>query len=149
MTHLDLKLRQEQELQLLIDLHCYFKAYFKDADLTAAELGSNSGAALHRKYRKGEKFMDEELQTGSIDEINKIFRNKTKADVDFFETDIGAVMDFCLTTDLFVTFVRLCFAKAYLPRPERGHEVLHRWYAPPIASIPALKAAPRKLGPQS
>jgi hypothetical protein len=30
MTHLDLKLRQEQELQLLIDLHCYFKAYFKD-----------------------------------------------------------------------------------------------------------------------
>jgi hypothetical protein len=70
-----------------------FKGYFKDADLTAAELGSNSGAALHRKYRKGEKFMDEELQTGSIDEINKIFRNKTKADVDFFETDIGAVMD--------------------------------------------------------
>jgi hypothetical protein len=30
MTHLDLKLRQEQESLLLIDLHCYFKAYFKD-----------------------------------------------------------------------------------------------------------------------
>lgn len=70
-----------------------FRPFFKDVDLASAELGSNSGAALHRKYRKGEKFMEEELQTGSIDEINKIFRNKTKADVDFFETDIGAVLD--------------------------------------------------------
>jgi hypothetical protein len=70
-----------------------FKGFFDSADLSAGELGSNTGAAMHRKYRKGEKFMGEDLQTGTIDEINKIFRNKTKADVDFFETDIGSIVN--------------------------------------------------------
>lgn len=67
--------------------------FFKDADLSPLELGSNTGAALHRRYKAGETFMDEELKTGTIDEINTIFRNKTGQDFDFFETDVFSIAD--------------------------------------------------------
>ena len=67
--------------------------FFKDGDLTSAELGQNSSAARFRKYKKGEKFMDVELQSGTIDEINAIFRKEAKVDFDFFETDLSSVVD--------------------------------------------------------
>ena len=69
------------------------KAFFKEADLAAGELGSNSGAAMFRKYKKGEKFMDEVLEFGTIDEINGIFRRKAGVDFNFFENDIATIMD--------------------------------------------------------
>lgn len=67
--------------------------FFKDADLSPIELGNNTGAALHRRYKAGEDFMGEELKTGTIDEINTIFRNKTGQDFDFFETDVFSIAD--------------------------------------------------------
>ena len=67
--------------------------FFRDADLSPMELGQNTGAAMHRRYTAGGEFMGEELKTGTIDEINKIFRNKTGQDFDFFETDIFAIAD--------------------------------------------------------
>lgn len=70
-----------------------FKQFFKDEDLTSAELGKNAEAARFRKYKKGEKFMDVELQTGTIDEINTIFRKEAQVDFDFFETDLASVAD--------------------------------------------------------
>ncbi|CAB4152089.1 hypothetical protein UFOVP587_50 [uncultured Caudovirales phage] len=69
------------------------KAFFKDADLAAADLGSNSGAAMFRKYKKGEKFMGEVLNSGTIDEINTVFKRVAKVDYNFFENDIATIMD--------------------------------------------------------
>lgn len=69
------------------------KVYFKEADLAAGDLGSNGGAAMFRKYKKGQKFMDEVLEFGTIDEINTIFRRKAGVDFNFFENDIATIMD--------------------------------------------------------
>jgi hypothetical protein len=67
--------------------------FFRDADLTATELGQNTGAAMHRRYVKGEEFMGETLQKGTIQEVNEIFRRKTGENFDFFETDIFSIAD--------------------------------------------------------
>lgn len=67
--------------------------FFRDADLSPMELGQNTGAAMHRRYTAGQEFMGEELKTGTINEINKIFREKTGQNFDFFETDIFAIAD--------------------------------------------------------
>lgn len=67
--------------------------WFRDADLTPLELGTNTGAAMHRRYVAGEEFMGEVLQKGTIQEVNTIFRAKTGLDIDFFETDIFAIAD--------------------------------------------------------
>jgi len=83
----------EDALRIAFGNKSKFKSFFAESDLLASELGSNSGAAMYRKYRKGADFMGEKLQEGSISEINQIFRKKTGAGVDFFETEIGSVME--------------------------------------------------------
>ena len=81
-----------------------YSKFFKDEDLTAEELTGVTGAMRHRRLHKpktnpetGEtvyaEFMGEKVQNGTIDEINKIFRDKTGLDVDFFETDLGSIAD--------------------------------------------------------
>jgi hypothetical protein len=73
--------------------------WFKDADLLPDEIGGKISAAMHRKYTKGEDFMGETLQEGTIDEINRIFRTKYQQkfnevpDFDFFETDLSSIAD--------------------------------------------------------
>ena len=73
--------------------------FFKDADLLPNEIAGNTGAALHRKYTKGEVFMGETLEEGTIDEINRVFRSKYQEQFgeppsfDFFETDLGVIAD--------------------------------------------------------
>jgi len=83
------------------------KGLFKEADLSAEELAGVTGAARHRKYRgqikddqgniikRGEEFMGVELETGTIDEMNKIFSEVSGLgpDVKFFETDIASIAD--------------------------------------------------------
>jgi hypothetical protein len=83
------------------------KGLFKEADLSADEIVGFTGAARHRKYRgqvkdadgniikRGEEFMGVELETGSIDEINKIFADKSGLgpDAKFFETDLVSIAD--------------------------------------------------------
>ena len=69
------------------------KVFFKEADLSASDLGSNSGAAMFRKYKKGEEFMGEVLQSGTIDEMNTIFKRVAKVDYNFFENDLASIMD--------------------------------------------------------
>jgi hypothetical protein len=73
--------------------------WFKDADLLPSEIGGKISAAMHRKYTKGEEFMGETLQEGTIDEINRIFKAKYQQkfnetpDFDFFETDLNSIAD--------------------------------------------------------
>jgi hypothetical protein len=73
--------------------------WFKDADLLPSEIGGKISAAMHRKYTKGEEFMGETLQEGTIDEINRIFKTKYQQkfnevpDFDFFETDLSSIAD--------------------------------------------------------
>ena len=77
---------------------------FQTGDLTQAELGANSGAAMHRKIAKPrimpdgtlEKvtFMNEPVLTGSIDEINGIYAKAIGIpDAKFFHTDIASIAD--------------------------------------------------------
>lgn len=81
-----------------------YAKFFKDEDLTAEELTGITGAMRHRRLRgprvnpkTGEteyaQFMGENVQKGTIDEINQIFRDKTGLDVDFFETDMSSIAD--------------------------------------------------------
>jgi len=58
----------------------------------AREMRQGGGPLRMRKLIAGEKFLDEELKTGSIAEINEIWRRKTKTDFDFFETDSAEVV---------------------------------------------------------
>lgn len=73
--------------------------WFKDADLLPDEIGGKISAAMHRKYTKGEEFMGETLQEGTIEEINRIFKTKYQQkfnevpDFDFFETDLSSIAD--------------------------------------------------------
>lgn len=81
-----------------------FRNYFNDMDMSPAELGKNTGAALHRKIRAPEvqpdgtvvysKFMGQEVKSKSvIKEVNDIFRRETGLNVDFFSTDMASIAD--------------------------------------------------------
>ena len=77
--------------------------FFKDGDMTQAELGASSGAAMYRRVRKPYvdengvlrkgSFMGEEVNVGDIEEINSIFKRVTDLDIKFFEDDIAAIAD--------------------------------------------------------
>jgi hypothetical protein len=58
----------------------------------AREMRQGGGPLRMRKLIAGEKFLGVELKTGSIAEINEIWRDKTKLGFDFFETDSAEVV---------------------------------------------------------
>lgn len=77
---------------------------FRTGDLTQAEIGANSGAAMYRKIGKPrvmpdgtlEKvtFMNEPVLTGTIDELNGIYAKAVGIpDAKFFHTDIASIAD--------------------------------------------------------
>ena len=77
---------------------------FRTGDLTQAEIGANSGAAMYRKVGKPrvmpdgtlEKvtFMNEPVLTGTIDELNGIYSKAIGIpDSKFFHTDIASIAD--------------------------------------------------------
>jgi hypothetical protein len=79
------------------------KSYgFTGKDLTAKDLIVGNGTTSFRKYRapvrdengniiQQYEFMGEKIQTGTIAEMNEIFRRKAGVDFDFFETDLGTI----------------------------------------------------------
>jgi hypothetical protein len=79
------------------------RTHFRDGDLMFSEIGGATGAAMHRKYRaprtlpngkvEYDTFWGENLLEGTIDEVNRIWRDKGGFDFDFFETDIMAIAD--------------------------------------------------------
>lgn len=77
---------------------------FNTGDLTQAEIGANSGAAMYRKVGKPrvlpdgtlEKvtFMNEPVLTGTIEELNGIYARVIGIpDAKFFHTDIASIAD--------------------------------------------------------
>lgn len=58
----------------------------------AREMRQGGGPLRMRKLVAGEEWLGEELKTGSIAEINDIWRRKTNSDFDFFETDSASVL---------------------------------------------------------
>ena len=77
---------------------------FRTGDLTQAEIGANSGAAMYRKIDKPKMlpdgtlekvtFMNEPVQFGTIDELNGIYARAIGVpDAKFFHTDIASIAD--------------------------------------------------------
>ena len=64
---------------------------WKPEELMFDDIRGEIGAARYRKLRKGEEFMGETLQSGTIKEINEISRKKIG--VNWFETDLGSIAD--------------------------------------------------------
>lgn len=80
------------------------KYKFDEANLTQAEIGAESGAAMYRTIRKPKvlpdgtyeeaKFMGVQLKTASIDEINGIYAAATGVpNAKFFATDINSIVN--------------------------------------------------------
>jgi hypothetical protein len=60
-------------------------------DIGAGEMRSGSGPIRGRKLKAGRQWLDEDLQYGTVEEINDIWRRKTGSDFDWFETDASSV----------------------------------------------------------
>lgn len=114
----------------------------KDTDLTQAEIGAESGAAMYRKIRKPKmlpdgtlekvEFMGKPVLTGTIDEINKIYSEVTGIpNSKFFATDINSIVN----------------SYAYSMATARGRESYFRRlmdYGTDVIDVINLKSVPDK-----
>jgi hypothetical protein len=69
------------------------KAIFNTNNLSYEDIVTVGAPLKYRQLKAGEDFMGVSLKTGSIDEINKIFKTQTNTDINFFETEIGNIAD--------------------------------------------------------
>jgi hypothetical protein len=69
------------------------KAAFNVNNLSHDEIVTVGAPLKYRSLKAGEEFMGRTLEKGGIDEINKIFKEVTQTDINFFETDIGSIAD--------------------------------------------------------
>ena len=66
---------------------------FNTNNLSYNEIVTVGAPLKYRSLRAGEEFMGRILEKGGIEEINKIFKEVSGTDVNFFETDIGNIAD--------------------------------------------------------
>lgn len=66
---------------------------FNTNNLSYNEIVTVGAPLKYRSLKAGEDFMGRILQKGGIDEINKIFKEVSGTDINFFETDIGNIAD--------------------------------------------------------
>lgn len=69
------------------------KAVFNTNNLSYEEIVTVGAPLKYRSLKAGEEFMGRILEKGGITEINKIFKEVSGTDVNFFETDIGNIAD--------------------------------------------------------
>lgn len=69
------------------------KSVFDTNNLSYEDIVTVGAPLKYRNLRAGEEFMGRILQRGGIDEINKIFKEVSGTDINFFETDIGNIAD--------------------------------------------------------
>jgi hypothetical protein len=69
------------------------KVVFNTNNLSYNEIVTVGAPLKYRSLKAGEEFMGRTLEKGGIDEINKIFREVSNTDINFFETDIGNIAD--------------------------------------------------------
>lgn len=69
------------------------KVVFNTNNLSYNEIVTVGAPLKYRSLKAGEEFMGRILEKGGIDEINKIFREVSGTDINFFETDIGNIAD--------------------------------------------------------
>jgi len=69
----------------------------KSGTLTTHDIIESAGPTQFRKYKAGEKFLDVELQHGTISEINQIYGDalvkQGKPRANFFEDDLGIIAE--------------------------------------------------------
>jgi stress response protein YsnF len=66
---------------------------FNTNNLSYNEIVTVGAPLKYRSLKAGEEFMGRILEKGGIEEINKIFKEVSGTDVNFFETDIGNIAD--------------------------------------------------------
>jgi hypothetical protein len=69
------------------------KVVFNTNNLSYNEIVTVGAPLKFRSLKAGEEFMGRILEKGGIDEINKIFKEVSGTDINFFDTDIGNVAD--------------------------------------------------------
>ena len=69
------------------------KVVFNTNNLSYNEIVTVGAPLKYRSLKAGEEFMGRILEKGGIDEINKIFKEVSGTDINFFETDIGNIAD--------------------------------------------------------
>lgn len=69
------------------------KIVFNTNNLSYNEIVTVGAPLKYRSLKAGEEFMGRILEKGGIDEINKIFKEVSGTDINFFETDIGNIAD--------------------------------------------------------
>ena len=69
------------------------KVVFNTNNLSYNEIVTVGAPLKFRSLKAGEEFMGRILKKGGIDEINKIFKEVSGTDINFFDTDIGNVAD--------------------------------------------------------
>jgi len=76
-----------------VDVKTNKNIVFNTNNLSYQEIVTVGAPLKHRSLKAGEEFMGRILQKGGIDEINKIFKEVSNTDINFFETDIGNIAD--------------------------------------------------------
>jgi len=69
------------------------KIVFNTNNLSYNEIVTVGAPLKYRSLKAGEEFMGRILEKGGIDEINKIFKEVSGTNINFFETDIGNIAD--------------------------------------------------------
>jgi len=69
------------------------KATFNTNNLSYEDIVTVGAPLKYRQLKAGEEFMGRILEKGGIDEINKIFKEVSGSDINFFETEIGNIAD--------------------------------------------------------
>ena len=69
------------------------KAAFNVNNLSHDEIVTVGAPLKYRSLKAGEEFMGRILEKGGVEEINKIFKEVSGTDINFFETDIGSIAD--------------------------------------------------------
>jgi len=69
------------------------KVVFNTNNLSYNEIVTVGAPLKFRSLKAGEEFMGRILKKGGIDEINKIFKEVSGTDINFFDTDIGNIAD--------------------------------------------------------
>jgi hypothetical protein len=66
---------------------------FNTNNLSYNEIVTVGAPLKYRSLKAGEEFMGRILEKGGIEEINKVFREVSGTDINFFENDIGNIAD--------------------------------------------------------
>lgn len=126
------------------------KGFFAADNLDAADITDMANPLRYRKLRapqvmpdgtiKYEKFMGEQVNEGTIKELNDIFKRVTGTDINFFETDIGEI-----ARSYAYSMAKMRGREAYVRRlmeygDSAAAKLLHKTIPDPVVSAAAKKA---------